>query len=115
MLRSIAVTTVALLALTACNNDPPPQYPPQPYPQQYPPPQPYPQPPPPPAQPYPQPPAQPYPQPPTTTPVPQPGGTGTPTAIPGVEKRPDGTCWATPPQLTDQPPVPFQVPCPPGS
>ena len=96
MLRSIAVTTVALLALTACNNDPPPQYPPQPYPQQYPPPQP-------------------YPQPPTTTPVPQPGGTGTPTAIPGVEKRPDGTCWATPPQLTDQPPVPFQVPCPPGS
>jgi hypothetical protein len=110
MLRSTLFAAVALAVLAGCRNDPPPQqYPPQPYPQpypqQYPPPQPYPQ-------PYPQPPPAPPPAPPTTTPQPT-TGTGTPTAIPGVEKRADGTCWATPPQLTAEPPVPFQVPCPP--
>lgn len=104
----VLALVIGASAVIGCREEPPPpQYPPQPYPPQ-PYPQPYPQPQ---AYPPPAPVPAPVPAPPTTSP---PATTGTPTAIPGIEKRPDGTCWATPPALGGAPPQPFQLPCPPG-
>ncbi|HHH11101.1 MAG TPA: hypothetical protein ENK23_03400 [Sorangium sp.] len=121
------VAVVAAAGLVACDNkeDPPPNYPPQPYPggqqQPYPGQQPYPQPYP--GQqpaPYPTTAPQPYPQPyPTqTAPAPAPGsttGADTATSLPGVMKRPDGTCYVTLPALNGQAGTPTPVLCPPGS
>ncbi len=107
------IMAALLVGLTGCPEEDP-QYPPQPYPQPgaYPLPGAYPQ-------PYPQPGAypQPYPQQPAPypAPAPAPANTGTPTAIPGVLKMPDGTCQATPPSLDPNTPAqPIAVPCPPG-
>lgn len=109
MTRKLAWLLPLGLFLVACEKDPPPaQYPQQQYPQQQYPQQQYPQ------QQYPQ---QQYPQtqPTTTTPAPQPASsTGTPTAIPGVMKMPDGTCSVTLPSMTGQPSAPMVGPCPPG-
>ncbi|MBW2454426.1 MAG: hypothetical protein JRI68_07940 [Deltaproteobacteria bacterium] len=108
----IAALVVGAATLAACASEPeqpPPNYPPNNY--QQPPPN------------YQQPPPN-YQQPPPTTAAPPPataappatGTTGTPTAIPGVEKRPDGTCWITPPAMGGQPPTPVMLPaCPPGT
>jgi len=87
------------------------QYPQQQYPQQQYPQQPYPQPYAPPAAPPPAPPPPPV-APPPAPPAQPPGGQ--PTAIPGIEKKPDGTCWATPPAFGGAPAAPIQIPCPPG-
>jgi hypothetical protein len=96
------VAAAALALFVGCRQDPQPQPYPQPYGQPYPQPTPYPQSYPPPA-PYPQPPVAPPPG-----PAPQPN-------LLGVEKRPDGTCWWTPPALQPgQAAAPMQVPCPPG-
>lgn len=111
MIHMMTLSRLGLLAATcalcvaACKEDPPPpQYPQQPYPPQ-PYPQPYQQPPPPAPAPAPLPPP---------APAPAPTGTGA-GAIPGVEKKADGTCWITPPALGNQPAQPIQLPaCPPG-
>jgi hypothetical protein len=59
-------------------------------------------------------PAEPAPAATAPAPTAAPAGSGTPTAIPGVTKNPDGTCSITPPSFNGQPSKPLTGPCPPG-
>ncbi len=110
---TLLTSVIAALALVACGEreeEYPPQYPQQQYPQQQYPQQQYPQ---------QQPPAQQYPPaaPPPAAPPPAapPAATGaTPTAIPGVEKLPDGSCQINLPGMPGAPAAPTPIPCPPG-